>query len=60
MARFQDLYTFYNTIDFFLCNFNHFIISLVLATLPYEKAKEIEMIKDLAGTHGNVRCFHNV
>ena len=37
-------------IDF---NFNHLVISLVLATLPYGKANEIEMIEDLARvTHG--------
>ena len=62
MARFQDLKTFYNffliRIDF---NFNHFVISLVLVTLPYGKANEIEMIEDLARvTHGNVSCFHNL
>ena len=51
ISRFEDL----------SCNFNHFIISLVLATLPYGKAKEIEMIEDLARvTPGNVRCFHNL
>jgi len=60
MARFQDLTIFYNRIDFFLCNFHHFIISLILATMPYDKAKEIEMIEKLAVTHGNVRCVHNL
>ena len=45
-------------IDFY---FNHLVISLVLATLPYGKANVIEMIEDLARvTHGNVRCFHNL
>ena len=44
-------------IDF---NFNHFV-TLVLATLPYGKANEIEMIEALARvTHGNVRCFYNL
>ena len=53
MARFQDLKTFYI--------FFYFVISLVLATLPYGKANEIEMIDDLARvTHENVRCFHNL
>ena len=42
-------------------NFNHLDISLALATLPYVKASEIEMIEDLARvTHGNVGCFHNL
>ena len=55
ISRFEDLS--YLRID---CNFNHFIISLVLATVPYGKAKEIEMIEDLARvTPGNVRCFYN-
>ena len=62
MRRFQGLKTFYNfsliRIDF---NFNHFVIFLVLASLPYGKANEIEMIEDLGRvTHGNVRCFHNL
>ena len=62
MARFQDLKTFYN---FFLIridiNFNHFVISLVLATLPYGKANKIEKIEALARvTHGNVRSFHDL
>ena len=62
MTRVQDLKTFYN---FFLIridvNFNHFVVSLVLATLPYDKTNEIEMIEALAwATHGNVRCFHNL
>ena len=59
-ARFQDLIE-----DLLLlridCNFNHFVFSLVLATQPYAKVNEIEMIEDLARiTHGNVRCFHNL
>ena len=42
-------------------NYNHFVISLVLATMPYGKVNEIEMIEDLARvTHGNVRCLHNL
>ena len=28
--------------------------------MPYDKAKEIEMIENLAVTYGNVRCFHNL
>ena len=44
IARFQDLHEdlllfFLIRIDF---NSNHFVISLVLATLPYGKANEIE------------------
>ena len=58
ISRLEDLS--YLRIDF---NFNHFIIlliSLVLATLPYGKAKEIEMIEDLARVMpGNVICDIN-